>query len=191
MLDDNPNIEARQIVAVDTLWREMITIGSLIPFYVDILTEEEYIEGLWLSKIQTDPLADYFEKTSSTIEEIRLYLPDQLWNSFFIAKSLAGRIYALIFMALNGQPIRCHWTNDKMIQGLLTAFWTKEEYSNWERLPVFDKLRMTWERLSYKILCQCRDSIDIGFEPKSLPQDIIKIGFQSNSAQGNIQPNSI
>lgn len=190
MLNRNPNIESRQIVAVDTLWKEIIFIGNLLPAYVDILTEEEYLEGSWLSTMQTDPLADYLEKTSSTIEEVRLYLPDQLWNSFFIARSLVGRICGLVFLALNGQPIKCHWTNDRMIQDLLTAFFTKEEYKDWERLPVFSKLQMTWERLGYKILCQCRNSMDIEFEPKSLSQDIFKIGFQSSSPQNKVPPNS-
>lgn len=181
MLDPDPNIGSRQITAVDALWREIVAIGQLPPFYFDILTEEEYVEGSWISKFQMEVLSEYIDKMSSTIGEARLYLPDELWNSFVIARTFVGRLYALISLAKEGQSLKCHWTKDKIVQDLLTTLWNEKEYLNWKALPVMGRLRITWERLEYKILYQCRDFISVEFEPQSLPQNIIKIGFQPNS----------
>ena len=122
MLDPDPNIGSRQITAVDALWREIVAIGQLAPFYLDILTEKEYVEGSWISKFQTESLSEYIDKMSSTIGEARLYLPDELWNSFVIVRTFVGRLYALIFLAKEGQSIKCHWTKDKPVQDLLTVF---------------------------------------------------------------------
>lgn len=189
MLDANPNIESLQIAAVDTLWREIVSIGGLTPFFIDIFTEEEYVEGSWISKFQMSTLSEYVDKTSSTIGETRLYLPDEMWNSFYIIRAFVGRLHVLMFLAQDGQSLNCHWSKDKIIQDLLGTFWNEEEYKRWEVLPVVGKLQITWEWLEYKMLYQCRELIAIEFEPKSLPQDIIKIGFQPNSVQSNVQPN--
>lgn len=189
MSNSSPEIVAKQIASVDLIWEQTVRLSGKLPVRLDIITENEYLNGLADTDLRQIVLSDVemLELFNDSVQVARPYISDILWNSFFLARTFIGRIYFLMTSDLNKSEGRLFWAKDQGIGQLLRALWQDDEehYIAWNKLP-HPKLLLTWRHFENIILSECRKVLDIDSKEYVLPDEVIQnisksdIGFKPN-----------
>lgn len=189
MSNSLPEIVSKQITAVDLIWEETVRLNGKLPVLLDIITENEYLNGEADKNLRQIVLSDaeMLDLFSDSIQVARPYISDILWNSFFIARAFIGRIHFLMNSDLNKSDERLFWAKDQGVEQLLRALWQGDEelYMAWNKLP-HPKLLLTWRHFENIILTECKKVLGIDSEKSVLPDEVIQniskseIGFKPN-----------
>lgn len=176
---------SKKLDALEKAWNAFLYISknkpSIIGGRLDILTPQEYenlfdIPAMRDFPILEDDMGQLIKKLSDIvdpIENLKIYIDDDIWTFLFIYRAVMLRIYYLITKAKENRQLKLRWHKDGVILNHLNMIFNQSELQEFEKIQI-GKFRYVENVLEAKLKVRIEEGLSGGKASEAMLQQALQ-----------------